>query len=447
MRPASASLVAFSLAMSQAPAQFTRPASAQLPIRDSSAHRIEVSKRNSLEGFDTQYRPLTCGVARWTNPRRLAGRNGGIATTRWPSLTSTTQGVIAVGTNIPEFVPETVPPRVLQVWELGGRRVPPPPGKFTFAWPIVVPGSITGAHLLWLEPKEPTTRVLTFDWPAKPLTSIWVATFDVVRGWSAPREIARGIEIQHWSAGASSQSGAPPLVTAVVRRHDRPGFELLLIRHVASEWQAVPLDVHANVTYGAAVARGDTLLVSYIAPYVDHTVTQDRNSVLAVRSQDGGRTWLPPVLVSRSGAHGAYDPKLLSTARGMLRMLWRQQTQSGDDRIALASSADAGATWVREDDFTPPPGFTTLRAIADACGGVEVIYEDWHGGGENGHLDYIRWNGRWARQPEHLFTKWTALDPALTRDAHGRLVLVFLGRPPASTADAALHTLFSLGLP
>jgi hypothetical protein len=143
--------------------------------------------------------------------------------------------------------------------------------------------------------------------------------------------------------------------------------------------------------------------------------TFDRNSVFIVRSEDDGRSWSSPRLVSRSGRTPAFEVQARVGPGQELHLVWMQDT-TGDltaELIRHVSSRDGGRTWSEPVDIRPPEGFRSLYTAIDACGTLHVIYEDWHGGGTAGDTDYLRFvDGRWEAA-QHLFPRSVSVSATI----------------------------------
>jgi hypothetical protein len=214
---------------------------------------------------------------------------------------------------------------------------------------------------------------------------------------------------------------------------------IVCLRHTAKGWNAMPVGVRGAM-YGGLAIVGRRLFLPYIAP--DTSQRQDINSVFLRRSTDDGATWLDAQLVSRSGAHAAYDVRALASADGVLHLIWRQTLPEGGSVLRHVSSHDDGATFSMPDDVAPPEGFSGLHTALDGRDAVHVIYQDWRGGGESGHLDHIVWNGGWST-PDHLFPwlRSNSADLHVARD--GGLLLAFLAQPADAPLASPLRSYYS----
>ncbi|GEM_PF-5403137 len=114
------------------------------------------------------------------------------------------------------------------------------------------------------------------------------------------------------------------------------------------------------------------------------------------RSEDHGRTWSEPILVSRSGTdfRGAYLPRITAVSDGQVYLIWeqldrrivrleRRRTQWPTDRmIYFNRSLDGGRTWLNQPIRLSQPNPTSLhrrksigaQIVCDGRGHVYVAF-------------------------------------------------------------------------
>jgi hypothetical protein len=189
----------------------------------------------------------------------------------------------------------------------------------------------------------------------------------------------------------------------------------------------------------------------------------DKNSLWVRRSDDAGLTWGEPVLVHRSGTMGGYEPKVVTTGRDTVHLIWQRQVDQrfGEDEIRHAISADGGATWGSpiEVPLPSPHPVRHLRAVATAKGELYIAFGHQPAnlpdsvtskpGPVNDQIFYARWSpsgwsvARPLRPELHVHPFDLRLDEA------GRLHLLWAYQTPADSAGGAPRRLqsYAVGSP
>lgn len=128
---------------------------------------------------------------------------------------------------------------------------------------------------------------------------------------------------------------------------------------------------------------------------------RDDAGIYCSRSEDRGRTWSEPILVSQSDAdfRGAYRPQIVATSDGQVHLIWEQLERRTvklkgqraqwpiDQMIYFNRSLDAGRTWLSRPVRLSRPDPTSLqrrRSIAaqiasDGRGHVYVAFIEGEG--------------------------------------------------------------------
>lgn len=395
-----------------------------------------------------------CPAARWGDPHIVAARSqASDLAAQIPNLAVGRTQAFIVGNNIPKFDGRMVPEYPLTMIALGGAYITPPPGDFLFVWPQAVVDWQERVHVLWAEPSGGYHRVDTDHWPHQ-VSAVWTAHYSRATGWSTPERILEGTNI-FWPPGAPFQPREPVADTGSGRGRDgrialpvatltgAPEQPLLLLRLHNGRWSVdtVPngiLGGPADAAYGAG--ESDTQYLGLLAAAQDGR--PDRNSVLVQRSIDGGLTWTPPQLVSRSNGRPANWLQVVVGKAGVVHLVWLQQT-TGENRILRHTmSHDHGRTWAPVDDYAIAGIRRILRAVADRCGTLHLMYEDWSRGPDRIHLEYATWNGRWST-PVPPFPGWSSHSPSLAVSADGAPLLVFRGKREPSPAGDPDQTYYS----
>jgi len=399
-----------------------------------------------------------CAAGRWSDPRLVRMPVGADRIARFPNIAVARLATYIVGTNIRSFDGKTVPPSPLTVATLSGDTVPPPVGDFTFVMPTAVIDDQGALHILWAEPLGGYQRLASDMWPPHRLGSIWTARYRSSTGWSTPEKLFDDGKQLLWEPGSVSDGA----MAGVARRWDsstshdigiafatftgeyRQPVRLLRLR--SQQWL---VDSVANTALGGAAqasygANGSGEYVAYLG--IDPSAQADVNSVLFQRSADSGKTWSSPRVVSRSGSTPAHDLQLVSGADGLLHLVWFQTVSGQNVLLRHAQSRDGGTTWSAVDDDATSSPRMRLRAVADACGALHVVYEDWSEGPAYIRIAYRTWKNGWSHT-EYPFAGWFGQTPALSVSVTGRPLMAFLGHANLSDTLATDALMYSEQMP
>jgi hypothetical protein len=366
-----------------------------------------------------------CTYAGWSAPQPLAGVPSG-SIIRNASLALGGEHGYVVGNDIYLFDTLPSPPRPLIAVTTDGRDIGKPAGDFQFASPraFVDGGTL---HVLWAEPGEGARPLLREDWIRLifDYASLWHAAYTRERGWTEPARVYAGSGIS-WHHGMADMVADPAAgLHGVVGDETRGALVYLGFSHGA--WQSRPVPgIVRRPSYLAIAASGGRVYVAYVA--ADRSAPRDANSVFLVRSADGGRTWLPPRLISRSGANQATQIRAFAAPDGTVHLVWAQNLSGGLEPqvVRHVVSGDGGETWSPPDDVDFPDGLGTLKAAVDRCGGVHVIHEARADAGESeeSRLWYARWAGGWSA-PEQPFGDLNSIEADLETGSDGSPRLVW----------------------
>jgi hypothetical protein len=303
------------------------------------------------------------------------------------------------------------------------RIVRRPAGAREFIAPRIV-ASDNGAHVIWAAGANPQRH-------GDPTASeIWAARPDSAN-WEAPRLVARAKSIA-WNNTMSSA----------------------LVAFGAELYAAAPLGLFPDADVLFAHSRGDAWGIDTIARgegsryvametldsllYLVTVATPNR--LLVRQSADGGQHWSAPIEIVRATDAAPHAPRL-SAPRGLasgepLFIVWGETDNSGlpYDRIALAASTDAGASW----RLLPPLksasalGFSIARIRGKHLAVATLVAS------ADERVDVSEWDGaRWRRS--------ASFAPAASRPSLivvGDSLNLFWGVGPARTDDAP-HTRIS----
>jgi hypothetical protein len=414
-------------------------ATALAPRRTSPKTLVIARSRPLVVNHEDHLPTAGCRYGRWSDPKEISDSDRDAGAIRFPSLAIGTSRTFVVGNDIPFFNNDWVKTNAVSIAEPGIGRLGGPNGRFLFAYPRAVVDQRNRLHIVWGEP-DSMRRTPAWRWPGIRLTSLWHATREPAGGWTTPtlvfsaKNIAWDVDID----GQLSSDGAIEYVFPVL------GETLGHARFQNEAWRTTRIPGTRGAIYPSVVTGpGSRVLVAYVA--ADSSRSGDINSVFMVESRDDGDTWLVPRLLSPSNGLPARETQLRSAPSGDLHMLWRQPLRSGaTEVIRHVGSVDGGRTWSSPSDLTASDGFDGIRSAIDSCGTLHVVFQDWHGGGVNGHLDYARWEGKWS-DAEHLFPSLVTLDPIIEPLGERGLFLVFLGSR-AGASDTTPFRTFSAEL-
>jgi hypothetical protein len=187
------------------------------------------------------------------------------------------------------------------------------------------------------------------------------------------------------------------------------------------------------------------------AVWEEATKRKGDSGIYLSRSEDHGRTWSEPILVSRPGedSHGSHAPRIATAPDGQIYLIWEQfdprtvrlegRTEWPTDRmIYFTRSLDGGRTWLSRPirlSQPDPMSFRQRKSFAaqiasDRRGHVYVAFIE----GEGAHarrlmvLHSADSGATWAEPTELGRTsgvKGRPEDAVLTHDGGGRLWMVW----------------------
>lgn len=395
--------------------------------------------------------PPACLQSRWTRPKPITKNRADRAVARGGNIAASPDNrAYVIGNDIMLFDGQPVREAPFSAWEVGGRALGRPSGRFMFVLPKGMVDARGVLHVLWAEPRGGPRAVSTFEWPPTHLSRVWAASYERRTGWSAPVQIYQGTPL-NWALASivddqTTPERYPGVVVPTWGQESGQGIFYLRLRNGRWEGSESPISTQGSAGYPALVRTGSRILLAYVSAAPD--APRDVNSVFLRRSDDDGRTWGPASLVSRSGAQAAHDLRAVRGNRGQVHLVWLRRLDE-PSKIGAARSVvrhvathDGGATWSAPDDLGPAAARTGLRAAVDACGTVHVIYADRRMGADRVRLAHATWKGRWF-DAAVVFPSLTAVDADLHASADRGLMLAFLARAVASTPTTPFAMVYS----
>lgn len=376
-----------------------------------------------------------CAYAGWSAPQPLTGFPAG-SIARSSSLAVRAGRGYLVGNDILLYDSLPSPSAPLIAVTRDGKDIGRPAGNFLFMSPRALLGADGTLHMLWTEPGSwrPTVRA---DWTGTLMNtgSLWHATYMPKQGWDPAGRVYAASQV--WFDVGTGDITLDPAGGLQALLGDDSTRALMHLTRNGNTWRAGPIPGIGLPVYSSiAVDSAGRVYVAYVAP--DRSVQRDANSVFFVQSPDGGRTWLPPRLISRSGNAQATRIHALATPGGTVHLVWAQNVSGGivPEVIRHVVSRDAGGTWSAAEDIDVPDGLGSTQAALDLCGAVhvthEAVVEDETGQEERGRIWYARWDGAWSAL-EQPFGELNSTEAALAADPDGTLHLVwFVVRPGAT---------------
>jgi hypothetical protein len=365
----------------------------------------------------------SCAKANGTfvRPIPVVETTGSSRVARFENAVRWMNGTAIVGMDMPYFG-EQVSDSLLFAYH--GARLGAPSFDGWFAMPRVAASEST-LVLVWGEPADPTPRKLAFV-PNR-LRTLWSATYTQGAGWSAPEKLLTAPDIS-WSAGTllSGKTGRAQLAVPVLPEGAGQPVVVYVARD-AESWRQVRVPGTEGALFSTlAEARDGTIVLAFVA--TDASRSLDENSLFITTSSNAGASWSTPRLITRGGVR---DPIILFGPDDRLHMLWRQilMREDGDDVIRHVATKTLSRDLVLSDsaDLRARPGFFRFTSVIDRCGTIHVAYEDWHGGGDVGDVDYASFrHGVWS-DPVHILPGWLSVDPFLMIGDRGEVSLFLLG--------------------
>lgn len=324
-----------------------------------------------------------CGVGGWTEPRPVFGNSVWLP---GASFVFPGEQTLVVGNALRG--PDRSVRNALRIVPLGkdtmGVPAGVPDGEF-FLHPLATLDSAGALHLFWGEPLTPDpsdghesdARAARIFHSAEFTEGDYTIDGQSVN-WSVP-QVGYQAERVAWEGQRSAAAGVAPDGAIHMAFPTFGSGRLVHVRYDPPEVLQTTSFRDSGFYPGLAWLPNGDLVMSFIAP--DRSASSDANSVFVRRSGDWGRTWDEPVLVSRSGRREAHGLKMAVDGRGRIHLLWRKNLTGGRVTQAIwhSLSDDGGRTWSPPVEL-PVPGAegtrrTTELAVAPtAAGDVHAFY-------------------------------------------------------------------------
>lgn len=397
---------------------------------------------------------MSCNYGPWSAPR--AGGGDGAPLAYWPRMTARAAGPVYVA-GMAMRVPvddSPLPSNPLIVQELGGASLGRPTGAFRFSHPLPLVDGRDRLHIVWGEPPGGAGPVTFQEWFfQEKVGALWTAMYEHGRGWSVPRKLFEdSTQYIRWDERVHSSvaGGRWMLAVPADARESGPGAVVTIgfaDDTLTAEMVRWP---YGGLVYSSVAAVGNKVFLGIVTGWAPPTpaptagapsrITTDVNSVLLLASSDGGNTWRPPMLVSRSGQFPAYAVTVFASPDGRVHLLWLQELGNARRVLRHVVSTDDGSSWSAPEDLVAPPGEPESPvAVVDACGTLHVIFQLRDHATQRAQLAYAAWRDHWTPVERLLDALVTTGAPSLSLAPDGRLLLAFLARP----ADASAQTPFA----
>ena len=388
--------------------------------------------------------PVSCPAGAWGPALQLGsgGSHSANAIMRSPSLAVVDGQAFVAGMNLP-FVVEPVPSGSFTAYSLSTGSIDRPPGRFRFRYPRLYAAPDDDELLaVWGE----TSPADSNGGLQANIEQIWTSAF---RGgqWSQPQLLATAPWF-FWNVAEASTAWtdtARTLHILIPRVPDEENEGTLELRYRHGMWSAAMVHVGVNAGYAAVAPVSDGAVLAIATGGVRSLAT---SRIFITRTRDRGASWAPPWLLAAADSGPASGITALSVDAKTVHVLWGESVTSGitPDVIRHFVSNDLGRTFTRLEDLRPPRGFDAIRAVADRCGVLHLVYEHRFvdsSGAFRVHLDYVAWRGTWS-PPQHLSPEQDGFSANLAYDSTGNILrLVWLSRPAGSPLRSAVSTFLS----
>lgn len=380
---------------------------------------------------------------RWSRPAVLPGR--GVAR---PELALGEGTAYAFGSAAPGAGRPGAAAGPPVIFALPGGVLGSPPGAVGFFDPVMAVDRAGTLHVVWAEGQEGAASDPSTPFAHLSLTRVLHARYQAGE-WGRASVIYRAAKIP-WQRPLMSQlvvdrSDQLHLAFAAQRVPGPPSLVHLRTSEEgwrATEWsQPLPagndrsadgplIPATGGIYASAAAGPGSRLYLAFLSParFTGGAPVPggDSNSLWLKRSDDGGATWSPPVLVHQSGPRGAYEPRIVSDGADTVHIVWQKDLDDapGPDAVWHSISTDGGQKWSEPGEIRAPgqSPFRNLRTTAVPGGELYIAFASVAPGDrQDEQIFYSRWRGSAWSAPRPLRPESNVNGFDLTADGTGRL--------------------------
>lgn len=352
-----------------------------------------------------------------------------------PSLAVDGERVVLAGNYLPyqnDTTASITQPLFVHDTEYG--RLDPPPGDFHFLSPRPAFDGEGRLHLVWAEPVDTMTMATPRDWfqAAAWAGSVWHAVYVPESGWTTPEELYSGRSI-HWLIDGADLVASPSgdLHLSFVEDRMTPS-RVVHMRLSGDSVRQSLFDISVGAYTSVTATADGRIYLAYDAP--DRIIDDDDYVIYVVRSVDGGETWSEPQRIAGFGREATRNLQIRAGPDGTVHVAWIHNADPSRYRIGVATSHDAGLTWTLRDDVPVGGNFQAMKAAADACGDLHLIYQQSNEDDLWASIGYVGL-GLDSVRPRARFLSRTIPEAALASD-DGRLHVVWLD--PITPDSAAI---------
>jgi hypothetical protein len=397
---------------------------------------------------------VSCEDYSWKDPIVIGTTSTPTSSTvRFSEVASRAGRTFVVGNSVPSAGAANAT-SALVIKEISGRTLAPPAGDFLFAFPRAGIDGTGRLHLVWGEPLPDDRPRSLAEWGLQDVRSVWTASTDPATGeWSTPQRLLETrVFPLAWSQLVQGLGALGPasLGTAVLvpmtDPADRDGRDIsstvavLQLDH--GRWVSKLVPLPGRAASAAVWSDGTTSVLVYVGSASPRAAD---NTVVVMRSIDGGRSWSLPTIIGDSPRGVPIDALAIAASPKTLHVLWKQSNQGGKRVMRHRASDDWGATWTESSDLPVPSRSGGESVTVDGCGNVHLVFGAI---GEDRLLElrHAVFAKSWT-PPALLFPSLVTYGAHLSHGQDGRVWLSFIGIPrDARSPDANVSYVAELSL-